>query len=52
VESGGRKTYHCPGSKWFGIGDGKKMEECEAIRQGYQPALGHACGSNCVAGRQ
>jgi hypothetical protein len=40
------KRYHCPGSKLYKIGKGKEMMECEAIREGYKPAL-VSCGSNC-----
>ena len=47
VASGIRKIYHCPGSKWYGVGTGREMTECEAIRQGYQPVIGRGCGSGC-----
>ncbi|HUL17391.1 MAG TPA: hypothetical protein VLV88_15445 [Terriglobales bacterium] len=40
------KVYHCPKSKLYKIGNGKEMSECEAIREGYKPAL-VSCGSNC-----
>ena len=40
------KVYHCPGSKLYKIGNGKEMLECQAIREGYKPAL-VSCGSNC-----
>jgi len=46
--SGSHKVYHCPGSRWFGVGDGKKMGECQAIREGYRPAFGTGCGSTCL----
>jgi len=48
VGSSQGKVYHCPGSRWFGIGDGKKMSECEALHQGYRPAFGGGCGSSCL----
>lgn len=45
------KVYHCPGSTWYGkTKDGSKIEECEAIRQGYRPAFGRGCGSTCPGG--
>ena len=40
------KVYHCPGSKLYKIGKGKEITECEAIREGYKPAL-VSCGSKC-----
>jgi len=40
------KLYHCPRSKFYKIGKGKEMGECQAIRQGYRPAYA-ACGSDC-----
>lgn len=40
------KIYHCPGSTLYKIGKGQEMSECQAIREGYKPAL-VACGSNC-----
>ncbi|MBZ5656228.1 MAG: hypothetical protein LAO56_13225 [Acidobacteriia bacterium] len=42
------KVYHCPGSRWFGVGNGKKIAECQAIHEGYRPALGTGCGSTCL----
>jgi len=43
------KTYHCPGSRWYGkTPDGKYMGECQAIREGYHPAFGRGCGSTCT----
>ena len=48
TDSGNRKAYHCPRSKWYGVGSGKEMGECAAIRQGYQPATGAGCGSTCI----
>ncbi len=47
VASNRQMVYHCPGSKWYGVGDGKVMGECQAIRERYQPAMGHGCGSTC-----
>ncbi len=42
------KTYHCPGSRWYGkTEEGKYMSECEAIRTGFRPAFGRECGSQC-----
>ncbi len=42
------KVYHCPASRWYGkTKDGKYMPECQAIREGYRPAFGHGCGSEC-----
>jgi len=42
------KTYHCPGSRWYGkTEEGKYMSECEAIRTGFRPAFGRDCGSQC-----
>ena len=46
LESGSNKVYHCPGSKWYGFGDGKPMIECDAIKAGYRPAYA-SCGSTC-----
>ncbi len=46
LESGSRKVYHCPGSKWYGMGDGKPMLECDAIKAGYRPAYA-SCGASC-----
>jgi hypothetical protein len=40
------KLYHCPRSKFYKIGKGKEMGECQAIREGYRPAY-VACGSDC-----
>jgi hypothetical protein len=40
------KVYHCPRSKLYKIGNGKEIRECQAIREGYKPAL-VSCGSNC-----
>jgi hypothetical protein len=40
------KVYHCPGSKWYKVGNGKEMSECQAIHEGYKPAL-VSCGSDC-----
>ena len=40
------KLYHCPASKLYKVGDGREMSECEAIREGYKPAL-VSCGSTC-----
>lgn len=42
------KVYHCPKSRWYGKGsDGKYMDECDALREGYKPAFGVSCGSDC-----
>lgn len=40
------KVYHCPGSKLYKVGKGKEMSECEAICEGYKPAVVD-CGSRC-----
>ena len=40
------KIYHCPGSKLYKVGNGKEMSECEALREGYKPAVVD-CGSRC-----
>jgi hypothetical protein len=40
------KLYHCPRSRLYKIGNGKEMSECQAIREGYKPALVR-CGSSC-----
>lgn len=47
VGSGSNKLYHCPKSRWYGVGQGQKISECDAIRQGYRPAIGNGCGSQC-----
>jgi len=47
VDSGSRKIYHCPRSKWYGTGTGREISECEAIREGYRPVIGDGCGSAC-----
>lgn len=47
VSSGNRKLYHCPKSRWYGEGEGRKISECQAIREGYRPAVGDDCGSQC-----
>ena len=42
------KVYHCPGSRWYGkTKDGKYLNECEAVREGFRPAFGQGCGSEC-----
>ena len=42
------KIYHCHKSRWYGKGTGgKSMGECQAIREGYSPAFGVGCGSDC-----
>lgn len=42
------KVYHCPKSRWYGKGsNGKVMGECQARLEGYSPAFGVGCGSNC-----
>ena len=48
TDSGNRKVYHCFKSKWYRVGSGKEIGECEAIRQGYSPAVGDGCGSTCI----
>ena len=40
------KVYHCPGSKWYKVGNGIEMGECRAIAERYKPALVR-CGSDC-----
>ena len=47
IQSGNRKVYHCPGSKWYKIGEGTLMGECDAIKAGYRPAY-TSCGSSCL----
>lgn len=41
------KVYHCPGSRWYGKGEGKYVSECEATREGFRPAFDRGCGSDC-----
>ncbi len=41
------KIYQCPGSVWYGRGEGKQLNECQALREGFKPALGRGCGSDC-----
>lgn len=42
------KVYHCPGSRWYAKAkDGKYLTECQAIREGFQPAFGRGCGAEC-----
>jgi uncharacterized protein DUF3761 len=42
-------VYHCPDSKWYGTTkQGQYMGECEAQKEGYRPAYGRACGSDCA----
>jgi hypothetical protein len=48
IGSGQDKVYHCPGSRWFGVGAGKKIGECQAQHEGYKPAFGTGCGSSCL----
>jgi len=43
------KVYHCRQSQWYGQGQGRVMEECEAIRDGYRAAFGQPCGSKCLS---
>jgi len=47
VVSGGQKIYHCPKSKWYRVGAGREISECEAIREGYKSVFGDGCGSVC-----
>lgn len=47
VASGNRKLYHCPRSKWYHVGEGREISECQALREGYKPAIGDGCGSQC-----
>lgn len=43
------KVYHCPDSRWYGKAKpGKEMSECQALREGYRPAFGRGCGSECA----
>jgi hypothetical protein len=38
--------YHCPGSKWYGIGKrGAWMTEADARAKGYRAAYKRACGT-------
>jgi hypothetical protein len=40
------RIYHCPGSKWFGVGrQGHYSTESTARRLGYRPAFHRACGT-------
>lgn len=40
------RVYHCPGSKWYGIGrQGAWMTEREAQARGYRPAYKRVCGT-------
>lgn len=48
IGSDQNRIYHCPGSRWFGVGEGKKMGECQAMHEGYRPAFGKGCGSTCL----
>jgi hypothetical protein len=47
VVSGSQKIYHCPKSKWYRVETGREISECEAIGEGYKPAIGDGCGSDC-----
>jgi hypothetical protein len=47
VGSGSNKVYHCPRSRWYHLGEGREISECQAIREGYKPAVGNSCGSQC-----
>jgi hypothetical protein len=39
-------VYHCPGSKWYGIGKrGAWMTEADARAKGYRAAYKRACGT-------
>jgi hypothetical protein len=41
-------VYHCPASRWYGnTKQGRFMGECEARADGYRPAYGNPCGSDC-----
>jgi len=43
------KVYHCPDSRWYGkTAPGKEVGECQAVRDGYRPAFGRGCGSECT----
>ena len=43
-------VYHCPGSRWYGTTKrGTYMPECEARKEGYRPAHGNPCGSDCAS---
>lgn len=40
------RIYHCPGSKWYGIGkNGHWMTEAQAKTKGYRGAYNRACGT-------
>ena len=47
VVSGDEKIYHCAKSRWYRVGVGREISECQAIREGYKPVLGDGCGSHC-----
>lgn len=41
-------VYHCPASRWYGNTKyGTFVGECEARADGYRPAYGNPCGSDC-----
>lgn len=40
------RVYHCPGSKWHGVGTrGEWMSEQQARVRGFRPAYNRACGT-------
>ena len=40
------RVYHCPGSKWYGVGThGEWMSESQARARGFRPAYKRACGT-------
>lgn len=41
-------VYHCPGTRWYGsTKQGEYMPECDALKDGFRPAYGKTCGSDC-----
>jgi hypothetical protein len=41
-------VYHCPGTRWYGnTKQGEYMPECDALKDGFRPAYGKTCGSEC-----
>lgn len=41
-------VYHCPGTRWYGTTkQGEYLPECDALKDGFRPAYGKTCGSEC-----